>query len=289
MRPRSPRRRRRPPARPVAASLPLLLGLLLPAAAPAFPPGHFLVTSSFPLDISGGSVTQFSAEGERLVSFGVYQLLNPGKMAVDNEGNLLVADSFSGNLKRFDPSGNLAGTLGDGHLVTASCVAVGPDDRVYVGDRIRGEVRVFSPSGEDLGAFGGEILLDAADVKTSASGRILVADSMAGSVRIFSPDHELVASIQRTSPAAMAVGADDLVYLPGQDTIDRYDLDGDPVDSIPLGDARVVSGIDVDAEGNVAMLDFLEGVVRVVGPDGALRLEFGGDLYRYADGVLILP
>jgi len=284
-----PRRKTEPGKRTAGFFCFVWLWVALTGGVCAFPPGHFLVTSSFPVDITGGSITQFSEQGIRLVSFGIYQLLDPGKMAMDNEGNLLIADSYAGDIKKFTPSGEYTGSLGNGHLIVAACVDVGPDDKVYVGDRIRGEIRVFDASGEYLGAFGGDILLDTAEIKVSDGGWILVGDTMAGYVRVFSPEQQLVGSIPRISPGTFAVDEDGFVYLPGQDTIDKYDLTGEPVETIHTGESRIVSAIEVDGVGNMALLDFLEGVLRVYGPDGSLLREFGGDLYRYANDVLIIP
>ncbi len=87
--------------------------------------------------------------------------LDPHCIALDKEGNILVADSNAAKITRFTPDGEFIGTLGDGmgekpgQFLYPRVVAAGPDGNIYVGD-VKSEqprIQVFSHEGEFLRAF----------------------------------------------------------------------------------------------------------------------------------------
>jgi len=233
-------------------------------------------------------VTEFNENGERLLTFGIHLVRDPIRMTLDNEGNLLVTDSFEGNVKIFAPPGSLVGTIGDGHLAAAVSVAVGPDGRVYVGDRIQGDVRVFSGAGDYLFSFGGDLLLDAGDIEVSSDGRVVVTDGAGGHVHIFDAVGQLTATIDFAT-STLALDEMDVLYLPALEIIEKYDLSGNFIGNIPMREPHIVSSIHVDDEGNITLLDFFSGAIQVYDQEGSLLREFGGEIYRYSKDVLVTP
>jgi len=287
----SPPRFRHAVGRPIPAGAILLALLLLPLPRPAlaWTSGGYLVTGTY--DGHKG-ITEFDGNGNRVKTFGIFQVQDPGRMALDGEGNLLVADSFAGNVKKFDPQGNLLGTIGDGTMIAAGCVAVGFNGDIYVGDRIRGEVRRFDDSGTLLGTFGGDLLLDVSDMQISRDGQILVADGATGNLSTFSPEGQPAGSFRidvRSYLSAVTTDEAGDFYLPKMEVIEKRDPAGNLLQEIPLEELHVVSSLRMNGEGNLVLLDYLTGCVEVIDPQGGVWQEFGGESYRYSNDVLILP
>ncbi len=92
----------------------------------------------------GHCVSIFSSSGERLRSFGTYgsgqgQFINPCGVAVDGEGNILVADD-NNRIQKFTAEGQFltsVGTEGNGRLQFSYPRGItfnATNDKVYVGD-----------------------------------------------------------------------------------------------------------------------------------------------------------
>ncbi len=88
-------------------------------------------------------------------------MLDPHGIAVDSEGNLIIADQRGSKVLRFAKDGKYLGELGKGsgtkeaQFTEPRIVAIAPDGRIFVsdskGDRPR--IQVFSPKGEFLKMF----------------------------------------------------------------------------------------------------------------------------------------
>lgn len=278
---------------PALATVLLLLSAL--AAGPAFgwTSGHLLVTTPGFVDdpqYQGGVITEYDLDRVPVRTLGAYQLQDPVKMALHPAGFLCVSDGYAGNLKKFDTFGNLVGTVGDGHLVAAGGVAAGPDGRIYVGDRIQGDIRVFDADGDFLESFGGDILLDAVEVRVTAENLVIVGDGSAGYIRVFDAAHDLISSIKLKFSGALAVDASNLIYVPDLlEVVKKFDLDGDLVETVPLYRSVLASGVEVDGDGNIVLVDFLSGKIETHGPDGTLLEEGAGAPRDYPNDILVIP
>jgi hypothetical protein len=112
--------------------------------------------------VAGGAVAIAPSVTEPLVataSFGAGQLAGPRSIAVDRDGNLLVADSGNHRVAIFDPSGALLRTVGtfgsgDGQLNEPSGVAVDDAGNIYVADTWNARVAKFGPDGQWITSWG---------------------------------------------------------------------------------------------------------------------------------------
>jgi DNA-binding beta-propeller fold protein YncE len=162
-----------------------------------------------------GIITTIAGDGKALQSnyngaVPATSLNNPQSLALDREGNLLIADTFNHVIRKLDRSGKLAifagsvaGFGGDGGDATKAqmnlpmAVTVAPDGSIYVSDagnsRIRqitpdGKIKTIAGFGPAADTYGGGYagdggpaekakLFSATDIKCNAAGDLYIVDS----------------------------------------------------------------------------------------------------------------
>lgn len=166
------------------------------------------------LDTSG-VITTIAGDGKALQSnyngtAPATSLNNPQSLALDKDGNLLIADTYNSVIRKLDKNGKLrifagsvAGYGGDGgpadkaQMNLPMAVAVGPDGSVYVSDAGNSRVRRITPDGKIStmvgygppadtygGGYGGDggpaekgKIFSATDLKCDAAGNLYIVDS----------------------------------------------------------------------------------------------------------------
>ncbi len=88
----------------------------------------------------------------------------PAGVAVDNEGNLYVADTLNDRIEVFDADGQFIRTWGKngdgpGYFARPKGVTIDSDGHVWVADGMQDRVQVFTPEGQLLISMGGHGLL----------------------------------------------------------------------------------------------------------------------------------
>ena len=169
-------------------------------------------------------------------SDGSVHLKDPTAIAVDPEGNLVIADMGASKVFRYSPKGAFLGTLGGGSgntvgaLAGPRAIAVDAAGRVYVGDLHTGppRIQVFGRVGKLLHAFGqkgigpGKVMLPQA-MTVDPTGRLLVADAECMRVTIYRRDGTLLDTWQRSGtgagelnePYGVVADANGDVFVPG--------------------------------------------------------------------------
>ncbi len=162
-----------------------------------------------------GIITTIAGDGKALQSnyngaVPATSLNNPQSLALDREGNLLIADTFNHVIRKLDRNGKLtvyAGSVGgfggDGGLATSAqmslpmAVTVAPDGSVFVSDAGNSRIRQITPEskiktiagfGPAADTYGGGYagdggppekakLFSATDLKCNAAGDLYIVDS----------------------------------------------------------------------------------------------------------------
>lgn len=172
--------------------------------------------SIFVVDTGNSRIVKYKSSGELVNAWGSQTLVGetlpppgsfnePWGIAVDSEGNILVADTWNHRIQKFDSEGKfllqwgVAGGIEEGldRMWGPRGLAVATDGTVYVTDTGNKRVIAFSPKGKALFAFEsvGDALLDEpVGITLGLDGNVYVADTWNMRVAIFSPDGKFLSS-----------------------------------------------------------------------------------------------
>lgn len=139
--------------------------------------GQFKLAQGIAVDSSGNAyvvdaglfsgvprVQKFNSKGEYLSQFGKEgtgdgEFKIPQAIAVDSEGNILVADTGNNRVQKFNSAGEFLGRYGvegtgNGQFKSPSGIAVDSEGKVWVTDSGNNRIERFSAEGEYLSQFG---------------------------------------------------------------------------------------------------------------------------------------
>jgi predicted RNase H-like HicB family nuclease len=208
---------------------------------------------------------------------------NPAGVAVDEAGNVYVADQDNNKIRKISPSGLVSTLAGsgafgsdDGQGTAASFfnpagVAVDEAGNVYVADQNNNKIRKISPSGlvSTLAGSGALGFADGQGIAASfkyprglavdGSGNVYVADSYNHTIRKISPSG-LVSTL---------AGSGNQGFADGTATTAMF--------SYP-------AGVAVDSYGNVYVADFHNNRIRKISPLGEVSTLAGSGNEDFADG-----
>ena len=148
--------------------------------------------------VAGTGVQSFSGDGGNATSAGLH---GPQAVALDNGGNLYIADSQNNRIRVVTPAGSIStvagtglpGYTGDGHLATSA--------------------QIVSPSGLVVDSGGGVYITDSSSLvrKFFVGGSIF---TIAGNTTLgYSGDGGLATSAQLNAPMGMAVDSKGVLYV----------------------------------------------------------------------------
>lgn len=156
----------------------------------------------------GPCVSVFSQSGEKLRSFGTQgsgegQFNNFRGVAIDSEGNILVADTWNHRIQKFTSEGRFlttVGALGKGPLqfTYPTGVTVCPsNNKVYVVDEFNNRVQVLNPdlsfsySFGKSGGFGGQFYYPRS-IAFDSTGKVYVTDTNNHRIQVFTAEGEFL-------------------------------------------------------------------------------------------------
>eukprot|EP00976_Prorocentrum_cordatum_P012871 257450-Prorocentrum_minimum.AAC.1 len=207
----------------------------------------------------------------------------PWGVAVDEDGNVIVADTYNSRIRKISPQGlvsTLAGTGVRGHrdgegaaaqFKSPSGVAVDREGNVFVADYDNHRIRKISPQGlvstlAGTGVAGhrdGEGIAAQFNcprgVAVDGEGNVIVADFVNKCIRRISPQG-LVSTLAGTGVEG---------HRNGEGTAAQFN---EP------------SGVAVDGEGNVIVADYINNRIRRISPQGLVSTLAGTGGRGYQDG-----
>lgn len=158
-------------------------------------------------DTWNGRIQVFDAEGRFLRKWGMFATTNgelgdpnalfgPRGLAIDLDGNLLVADTGNKRILQFSPNGDLIRQIGGGGVIAGrfeepTDIAVDPSDgSVVVADAWNGRIQRFSPALEYVGEFAvpgwsGRDVFQKPYLTVTADGSVYATDPATALVMVF--------------------------------------------------------------------------------------------------------
>lgn len=188
----------------------------------------------------------------------------PAGLAVDQKGNVYVANSGSGEIRKYTNTGTLITTFstvpGGTPLQTPTGVAVdnpedpGDDPKMYVADQLSGHVQELSPTGKFITDYG--VFEDPAAVDVDAAGHVWVVDA--------GPANQLLVK-----------------FTTGGTLLNVYGKPGGGASSA-AGEFNGPQDVSVDTDGDILVADFNNNRLQKLSPTGS-------QIWQTASGALSEP
>ena len=171
-------------------------------------------------------VSVFSPSGKKLRSFGEFgsgqgEFQQPHGIAVDGEGNILVADLKNHRIQKFTAEGKFlaaVGSIGGGHLQFNEPVDIAIHaQKIYVSDSGNQRIQVLN-SDLTFSSIFKKRIGSPFGVACDSTGNVYVTDTKNRCVQIFTVEGSFSASfglnkVLPSEPFGIAVDADDMVYV----------------------------------------------------------------------------
>lgn len=231
-----------------------------------------------------GTVTTIAGTtvGDQVGTLAQAKFNGPSDLAVDNQGNIYIADENNRKIKKITPSGVvsvLAGSIRgdvDGAGTAAQFdrpfgIATDTQGNVYVTERDIHKIKKITPQGQVTTIAGSTIgYLDGnanqakfdtpSDLVVDANGIIYVTDASNDKIRKITPQGVVSTYAGST----------------------RGDLDGNALSA----QFRVPRGIAVDAQGTLYIADFNHKIKKIT-PQGQVITIAGNGMQSFADGIAL--
>ena len=234
----------------------------------------------------------FSPSGEKLRSFGTRgsgqgEFRYPHKVAVDDEGNILVTDSSNHRIQKFTSEGQFLAAVGSGSLAGIAFNA--SNKKVYVVDRDNHYVQVFNSDLTFSSTFGKKgsgkgQFYKPYDIACDGTGKVYVADDCTGKVyvadrnnhriQVFTAEGQFVRMLGRrgqgrgelSEPYGVAIDTSGMVYVSENQNhrISVFTSEGQFVTPFgrrgkALGEFVLPHGLAVDDSGVVCVTQIMAG------------------------------
>lgn len=159
-------------------------------------------------------IRKLGKPGTKHTSTAPGEFAKPAAVAVDQDGNVYVADTWNNRIEVFDPDGEFIrafGKAGDGpgYFARPKGVSIDSDGHVWVADAVQDRVQVFTPEGRLLIWMGGHGMLPGqfqslANVHVDKKNRVFTTEQLAGRLQIFqyTTNAEAKAELERRNAEA---------------------------------------------------------------------------------------
>jgi sugar lactone lactonase YvrE len=123
------------------------------------------------------------------------EFAKPAGVAVDQDGNVYVSDTWNNRIEEFDADGKFIRTFGEagdgpGYFARPKGISVDSDGQIWVADALQDRVQVFTPEGQLLIYLGEHGLLPGqfqslANVMVDKNNRVFTTELFAGRLQVF--------------------------------------------------------------------------------------------------------
>lgn len=123
------------------------------------------------------------------------EFAKPVGVAVDQDGNVFISDTWNTRIEVFDADGTFIRTFGEagdgpGYFARPKGISIDGDGHIWVADAVQDRVQVFTPEGRLLIYMGGHGLLPGefqslANVVVDKKNRVLTTELYAGRLQVF--------------------------------------------------------------------------------------------------------
>jgi sugar lactone lactonase YvrE len=123
------------------------------------------------------------------------EFAKPAGVAVDQDGNVYVADTWNDRIEEFNADGTFIRTFGEagdgpGYFARPKGISIDSDGHIWVADAMQDRVQVFTPEGRLLIYMGESGLLPGqfqslADVRVDKFNRVLTTELFSGRLQVF--------------------------------------------------------------------------------------------------------
>lgn len=208
----------------------------------------------------GVRVTMVTLEEDFIGEFGAYgegdgESIWPTAVALDNEGNVYIADEFLNRISVYTKDGDFIRKWGkagsaNGELDRPAGLAIDGQGTLYVTDSRNHRVQKFTLDGKYIGTFGsfgskpGQLNMPWG-ITLDKGGLVLVADWRNDRIQAFTPDGEWQASFGSSGTG--------------------------------IGEFNRPNGVAVDKDGLIYVLDWLNDRVQILNPDGRFITALHGE------------
>ena len=231
---------------------------------------------------------------------GVGQFNFPHGIAIDNSGEVYVADLVNNRIQKFSPSGVFITTWGssgsgNGQFNWPGGVAIDNADNVYVSDKENNRIQEFGPSGVFINSWGslgaGNGQFDWPEsIAVDSSGNFYVSDANNSRIQKFDPNGNFLAKWgtpgsgngQFDWPAGIAVDDSGNVYVADlrNNRVQKFGPSGAFITTWGTygsgnGQFSGSAGMAIDNSGNVYVSDWENNRIQKFGPNGAFITKWG--------------
>jgi uncharacterized protein (TIGR03437 family) len=232
------------------------------------------VTSSNISTVAGNGKMSYSGDGGPAI---LAQLNNPQGAAVDQAGNIYIADSTNAVLRQVSKSGAIA-TIGGATVVRPEGVAVDKSGNVYVADAQANVVRRLGTNGSFTTFAGSGTAGYGGDGGPAASAELNtptgLAIDLAGNVYIADTGNHAIRKVASNGTISTVAGTG----------VAGYSGDGAQAAQAML---NVPLGVAVDSDGNLYIADSANHRIREVSPNGVINTIAGNGTTGFSgDGGL---